>query len=557
MAAGLQFNRSRVRLSLELLLVAAIVIGVVLRLLNLGTREFWYDEVVSLNIAAGQLSAYDGPSAIPAPTPLSDYLTVLGLPAESSLKDSVKTLVGLLKSLLGGEPHPLLFFLSQHFWLRLFGNSEVATRSLSALCSIAAMGCAYGLGRVVSGHRSGLLLAALLGVNPFYFFHSLNLRMYAPVVLWATLGAWALLYIIKHQQTSLLSSWPQQLLWSGLLAGSVAAGLLTLYLFAYWLIALAAVVLYLDRRHWWQHGLRLGAGVLLTVPWALWGTVKQLRNADVDRFSTPAGFWAANLEHLQNTAQVLGIHLLVGDWVTSLPDWMTTLAGVLVGSAFLIVSWSLWQRGERQMLIVALLLGLLPLGLALAVDVLGRKTTLGFGMGRAMIFMLPGCLLLITLSVERLAGRWREAVALALVLLYLTISVGDFSLRQRQGMHVLADVIAQEPTTPTLIAMSSRARGHILRLAYYLDPSAPVMLLAQAAPKVVSALRTAAIEYPRVIWLDSVKPSFFDQPATEAEQQEVQQILKAAGLQPVQSQMLTGTMPLDEFKMSLYSRPLN
>ncbi len=51
------------------------------------------------------------------------------------------------------------------------------------------MGSAYGLGRVVLGHRGGLLLAALLGINPFYLFHSLNLRMYAPLVLWATLSA--------------------------------------------------------------------------------------------------------------------------------------------------------------------------------------------------------------------------------------------------------------------------------------------------------------------------------------------------------------------------------
>ena len=42
------------RFSLEWLLLSAIALAVLLRILNLGSREFWYDEVLSLLISTGK-----------------------------------------------------------------------------------------------------------------------------------------------------------------------------------------------------------------------------------------------------------------------------------------------------------------------------------------------------------------------------------------------------------------------------------------------------------------------------------------------------------------------
>ncbi len=544
-------SKSQVRLSIELLLTVVIVISILLRLLNLATREFWYDEVISIKIAAGQLNAYQNPTA--TPVPLSDYTAWLNLPGEANWRDAVKTLLELLKSTLGGEPHPPLFYLSQHFWLRLFGNSEVAVRSLGALLSFGALLGGYGLGRAVLGHRGGLLLAALLGTNPFYLFHSLNVRMYGPLVLWTTLSACALLHLINQTQGQTARNWRKQFWWTLLLIGSVAAGLMTFYLFAYYLIALGVLVLFLDWRRWWQHGLRLGAGVLLTLPWMLWGAVRQLRNADTGRFAVSGGFGAALIRHLQDVTHVLGINLLAGDWAESISKDSLLVVGLIVISLLSVCALSLWQRREYRLLKVALILGLLPLLIAFAVDTAAGKFTLAWGTGRSMIFILPGCLLLLVAWVERSTGRWQGAVASTLVLLYLTISIGDFSLRQRQDMQTLAKVIGQAPTTPTLIAMSARARGHILRLAYYVDVGEPVALLAQAAPKLIPALAAVAEQYPRIIWLDSAKPVFSDPPAMEQENQQIRQIL-ASDFQLIETQELRGTMPLDHFTMRLYTR---
>ncbi|HEY9651027.1 MAG TPA: glycosyltransferase family 39 protein, partial [Coleofasciculaceae cyanobacterium] len=309
--------------------MSIIAIAVLLRIINLGSREFWYDEVLSLLLSSGQKAAYKAPKDVPVV--LANYTPLLNVAPDKGLAGVVKTVVGLLKGLVGVEPHPPLFYLSQHFWLRLFGNSEVAARSLGALLSVGAIGSAYGLGRRLLGHQGGLLFAALLGINDYYLFHSLNVRMYGSLVLWTILSAWSLLELIDTDQFELhrpeSSSYKSKVLWTLLLIGSVAAGLMTFYLFVYWLLALTAVVLVLDRRHWWHHALRISAGILLTMPWGLWGTPQQLRNADLDRFATSTGIVATILRHIQDLLQPLGIHLILGDWVTSLPPVSATIAG--------------------------------------------------------------------------------------------------------------------------------------------------------------------------------------------------------------------------------------
>ncbi|MBD2040800.1 glycosyltransferase family 39 protein [Microcoleus sp. FACHB-672] len=551
--------------SLEHLLIAAIAIGIMLRLINLGTREFWYDEILSLMLSTGQKLAYQSPEE--TPVILSKYSSLLKLPAEITIPEALKTLISLLRGLVGGEPHPPLFFLSQHFWLRLVGNSEIAMRSLNALLSIAAIGCTYGLGKTILGHRGGLLLAALLATNPFYLFHSLNVRMYAPLVLWISLSTWALLQRIKIQinQKSQNSGMPATkfpiFFWDILLIASVTAGILTFYLYIYWIITLAIIAIYLDRCRWWQHALNLAAGILLSVPWILWGTRQQLRNADFQRFNAPAGLIARIIQHFQDVAQTLGTHLLLGDWVTSLPPASRVIVGVGVMGVLAGVIVSLWRqaRGERGRIPIvqlSLLLSLLPLLLALAVDIVTGKFTVGFGWGRSMIWVLPGCLLLLAVWVEKAASRWRKPAVAVLLLLYLSVSIGDYSLRQRWVFHKIADVIAQQPTTPTLIAMNSQAWGHVMRLAYYISPTMPVNLLAQESNQLPNTLekvlKSEGSRYSRIVWLESAMP-VWSKPATEAERQQVKQVLNSR-FQLIQQQSLSGTMDLDEFRLSLYTR---
>ena len=553
--------------SLELFLLAIIAIAILLRILYLGSREFWYDEVLSLLLSTGQKAAYQTPQA--TPVDLTDYAALLNLPAQNSIHDLFANLENLLKGLVA-EPHPPLFFLSQHLWLHLFGNSEAAVRSLGALLSIGAIACAYGLGRCLLGHRGGLLLAALLGINPYYLFHSLNVRMYGPLVLWTILSAWSLLELIDINRSTVKRS--SKLLWSLILIGSVTAGLMTFYYFAIEVVALAAVVLLLDRQRWWQYALYLATGTLITIPWVWWGTRQQLRNADLERFAASTSWIETVSRHINGVLQTLGIQLLIGDWVSSVPPLTVTLAGIGVVCALLVCSVSLW-RHQRRTLGVALLLGIFPLLLMLAVDIVSGNFTVGFGWGRSVIFILPGCLLLLAAWIESLGQnktdtpprrvervrQWRQSVAMIVLLLYLGISIADWSGRSRWMFHKLADIIDQEPTTPTLIAMNSQAWGHVLRLAYYLPPEAPVALLAQKTVNLAPTLEETITEptnpYYRLIWLDSARPVW--SAPTEAQklryQQETQKVLDSR-YQLEKIQPLVGTMELDKFTAYIYKR---
>ena len=524
----------RKHLTLETLFICAIVLGILLRLLNLGTRELWYDEVLSLLLSTGQKTRYwfQGDT----PVSLAQYTALLHLPYEGSLFAIVQTIQDLFRGLYAGEPHPPVFFFTQHLWLRLFGTSEIAMRSLPMLWSLGAIAAADGLGRKLLDRRGGLLFAALLATNPFYLFHSLNVRMYTPLVLWAILSVWALLEIISQPRRK----------WQIAFVLSIAVGLLTFYLFVYWVVVLAALILMLDRSRWLQHGVRMTIAGLLTVPWAILGTLKQLRNADFNRFGVREGNPA--FLHIQDLLQTIGAHLLVGDWATSLPIGVTILTGVFASSAIVITVIYLWRTGQRPILTIGLGISIFPLLLAFCVDVLARKYTVGFGWGRALIFVLPGCLLLMTIAIHQLKAR-QGIVALTLLLLYLSIDVEDLTVRHRSVFHQVAETVG---STPTLIAMDSQAWGNVNRLAYYLPNPSRVDLIAQPAAQLGTSLKTAlkGSSYRRVLWLESADP-VWSLPATDRDRQQIQQVL-AERFSITKTQSLRGTMSLDTFQLKLY-----
>jgi uncharacterized membrane protein len=217
---------------------------------------------------------------------------------------------------------------------------------------------------------------------------------------------------------------------------------------------------------------------------------------------------------------------------------------------------TLWRQGHGFTLGRVLLLGIFPLLLALMVDVATGKFTVGFGWGRTMIFILPGCLLLLVLWLERAAGRWQEPAAALLLLLYLSTSIADLGTRHRWMFHQIADIIEQDSKAPTLIVMNSGAWGHVLRLAYYLPPTSPVMLLAkkssQLAPALEKTLSSEPTQYQRLLWLDSAGP-VWSPASTEAEKQQVQKVLKDQ-FQLEKRQQLSGTMEFDQFTAYLYQR---
>ncbi|MFM6452586.1 MAG: hypothetical protein ACKPH7_12345, partial [Planktothrix sp.] len=272
---------------------------------------------------------------------------------------------------------------------------------------------------------------------------------------------------------------------------------------------------------------------------------------------TPDGFFATMVQHLQDVAYVLGVQLGVGDWITSIPVWVAVSTGIFWIIVFTIGSIRLWKLGERQRLGVVFILGIFPLFLALLADIVGKKFTIGFGWGRSLMMILPGCLLLITLLIQGIKKEpLYRLTATGLILVYLSISIGDYSLRPRQMFHQISDIIATELTTPTLIVMNSQAWGHVNRLAYYISPQYPVSLLAQESAKLAPALEklltSQTLPYGRIIELEVAEP-VWSEPTTETERETLQKILQSQ-YQLKNNQLLQGTMDLDELTVNVYKR---
>ena len=59
----------------------------------------------------------------------------------------------------------------------------------------------------------------------------------------------------------------------------------------------------------------------------------------------------------------------------------------------------------------------------LLLDIVTRKFTLAFGFGRSVIFVLPGCLLLLATFLEKGVIKFKNITILSLILLYLVIRV--------------------------------------------------------------------------------------------------------------------------------------
>jgi uncharacterized membrane protein len=160
----------------ELLVMA---IAAACRLWRLDYHSFWFDEAVSLDWA--------GSSA--------------GFIWESTLP--------LIK-----DKHPPVYYLLLMSWRALLdavglGNNDGAIRLLGALLGIATAGGVLLLVRRLSGRKTALLAALLVGLSPALVWYAQELRMFQPA---ATFLIWALY--------ALLRAWPPAV---GLVGGNGSA----------------------------------------------------------------------------------------------------------------------------------------------------------------------------------------------------------------------------------------------------------------------------------------------------------------------------------------------
>jgi hypothetical protein len=234
------------RLMIASAIVLAVATGVVLRFWT--TSELWLDEALTVNIAR---------------LPLGD-------------------IPGALRH--DGAP-PLYYFLL-HVWMRVFGDGDLAVRSLSAVFGVATLPLVWLAARRVADRTVAWTAVVLIATSPFGIRFGSEARMYTMVTFLTLVGYLALVRVLDTP------TWPRL----SALAAVTGLLLLTHYWAPYLLVATAAVLLLAARRDpRLVAAVRpalaaMAAGCLLFVPW-LPSFVFQLRHTGTP-WADPATFKA-------------------------------------------------------------------------------------------------------------------------------------------------------------------------------------------------------------------------------------------------------------------------
>ena len=192
----------------NLALFGVIGLGLILRLFVLAQRgSFWFDEAFAVHF-----SSMDIPRML---------------------------------SYLRFENNPSLYFIILHFWMKLFGNSELVVRMLSMIFGVAAIPLIYligvRLGGVASessrkierglsaatpnstGRTIGLFAAFLLAIATFQVFYSTETRMYTMYLFLALLGM--LLFLSEKKRRVPLFFVLLLMVWTHITAWMIVAAL--------------------------------------------------------------------------------------------------------------------------------------------------------------------------------------------------------------------------------------------------------------------------------------------------------------------------------------------
>ena len=413
-------DRRLVRAAPWLLLAAAFV----LRLVTLARKSLWIDEMATLQIASG--NPWD-------------------------------IIANLIR-----DPHPPLYYLLMHYWIRL-GQSELVLRLPSALGGALSVLLLYALMRRWGQRWAALTAALLLAIAPMHVWYSQDARMYALVCLWGLASALALTWAIR---TNSVLAWGAWVL-------ATMAGLYTHY--SMLLVVLAEVV--------------------------AWAQLQRTGYARRARFwlSLPALFLVALLYVPQ--ARIFVSQLVVGGQIGSfyiIPQALLTSYGLnvtaaqlhmvtLVGGVALlclvgILSWFPFGRVKIDWTSTGLIVGICSLYVAV---LLVWAVPRGLGLKRQLLLLLPFFLAFMAAVIARHPQRLR--ILAALLLLTLPLTGYDTLVHQQQDWRGVARFLERQAALTDVILLNPYWTQEILEY-YYHGPTPRQGVNPQSVPAKLAVL---------------------------------------------------------------------
>jgi len=354
------------------------------------------------------------------------------------------------------DVHPPLYYLCLKAWAALFGTSDIALRSLSAVFGGLSVIIGLLLVRKVWGNRLTLLSIPFAVVAPFFLRYSFEIRMYALAGLICIAGTYVL--VSAFQATTQRS---RMWLWVayGLL---VAAGMYTLYYTALiwaahflWCIYMALQqrprrrLLKLWKLPW------LSAYVFAVALFLPWLPVLHKQTNDVQKW-----FWIGPATY-HTVVSIFTFSLLYRDEWQVLTPWrsLVFMFALFACVYFVLKAFRLANRKQKDGLVLLALYGLVPIGLLYAISLPPFQPVF---IERYESHAVLALYLLLGISVAMVAGRRRAfgAKVLGTALFVVLVAgvarlhaVGNYNFQQRSlpQNRQLGDYVRAGATTSTPI----------------------------------------------------------------------------------------------------------
>lgn len=448
-------------------LAGILVLAASLRLYAINSQSLWLDELITLGDSTGNYR--NNPRT-------EEFDVVISPPLNFTELEYAKPIATFWRSLVPGE-HPPLYLLVLRIWREVFGNGDLAARSLSAAVSVLGVFLIYCLGKELFGRAVGLWAALLMTVAGPQIWFGQETRSYAMLTTVSLAAALALVLIQKRSP-----SWWRAILLSFLLLCMP----LTHYFSFGVLLALGLyMVLRLRGRSLrWALGAAAVACLLFLILWGpfLW----QSRHSTYHEFLV-----ARDPDHLVRSfhlAAEMPIRLLVHlqeAWGPMHPStWLLLLVYVapvplLARKPDLLLPW-LWL--------------VLTVGFVLCLDL--ARTTNHLYRIRYVMLAGPGLYLLLPALLSHLKGFGHVPPLLAVVVAVVTLRYPYAESRpDYRGMWEAVQQRARPTDAFVFSGAESATQAHWLYLSmnhYAFDPDRTHAILTRPpSPRVQDALRRA------------------------------------------------------------------
>ncbi|RZM79271.1 hypothetical protein DYY88_11005 [Leptolyngbya iicbica LK] len=447
---------------------------------------FWHDEVFTALRVTGHLGDQVAAQLFTGePIAASAILQYQTFAPGSTFADT-------WRSLIDHPEHPPLFYLLGWVWVKVFGTSVTAFRSLSALISTVTFLALPGLAWELFAIREAAILAPLLfAVSPVHLLYAQEARQYALWTLVTVLATWALRRAVRLQRWR---AW-----------GTYAVCLsLTFYTSVLSLTIVMAHGIYgllvLSQRQRHRFVLAIAAAGLLFMPWLLVMALNRQQWQSATDWTTVVSY------PLDVLVKLWGLHFTAVFFDPNLPlehpySWLVPPLFVLLLLGILL---SLLRSLSKESSVLVLTLVLVP-----TVCILGGDWVRGSVLSRNTRYFMPaliGCLVAMAgwlglqYQYRRRAVLWGVALLLGLGLTSswaILQAPAWWSKGFNYHNRTIAAAINEWPQPTVLTQAHETTLGNVISLSYYLAPETTwVITQSPELPQVPTAGQTVLLFEP-------------------------------------------------------------